>query len=250
MIPATTSAAANAQGCIFCRRHDGGFTSREHVFPESLGNETVILEPGIVCDRCNNRPLADVEQALIQFPAVGFLRVLLGHTNKKGERPVMRWNNATVSSLAENEILINAENPAAFRIVEHVGPWVHGKLNFTTGGSVSATRYRKIARALWKTTLECAYLDHGEMIYETRFDEVREMVVGARPASGFIVFPKKGPAPTTEVALTYQFLNTDLGVALGSTITIGGVPIFTELLHRQFLGDRARAESVFNIIEF
>jgi hypothetical protein len=51
MTPVTTSAAANARGCIFCRRHDGGFTRREHVFPESLGNETVILEPGIVCDR-------------------------------------------------------------------------------------------------------------------------------------------------------------------------------------------------------
>jgi len=39
-------------------------------------------------------------------------------------------------------------------------------------------------------------------------------------------------------------------VTLGSIITIGGVPIFTELLHRQFLGDRGQAESVFNIIEF
>ncbi len=250
MTPASTSAAVNVQGCIFCRRHDGGFTSREHVFPESLGNETVILEPGIVCDRCNNGPLADVEQALIQFPAVGFLRVLLGQTNKKGERPAVKWNNATVSSPAENEIVINAENDHAFRIVEQVGPWVHGKLNLTTGGPVSAKRYSKIARALWKATLECAYLDHVEMIYETRFDQIREMVVGARLASGFIMFPKSGPAPTTEVALTYQFLNTDLGVALGSLITIGGVPIFTELLQRRFLGARGQAESVFNIIEF
>lgn len=43
--------ALHEQGCIFCRRHDGGFTSREHVFPESLGNEEVVLPRGVVCDR-------------------------------------------------------------------------------------------------------------------------------------------------------------------------------------------------------
>jgi hypothetical protein len=71
----------------------------------------------------------------------------------------VRWNNATVSSSAENDIIINAETDNAFRIVEQVGPRVHGTLTFTTGGPVSAARYRKIARALWKATLECAYLD-------------------------------------------------------------------------------------------
>jgi HNH endonuclease len=245
-----SSTAPSAHGCIFCRRQDGGFTSREHVFPESLGNETVILAPGVVCDRCNNGPLAEVEQALIRFPAVGFVRVLHGHTNKKGDRPVVKWANATMSSPAESEIVINAKNAAAFRIVEQVGPKVRGQFNFTTGGPVSAARYSKIARALWKTTLECVYLDHGEMVYEARFDETREMVIGARRASGFIMFPKKLPPPTTEVALTYQFLDTDLGPALGSLTAIGGVPFFTELLRRRFLGDRHEAEALFNIIEF
>jgi hypothetical protein len=155
-----------------------------------------------------------------------------------------------MSSPAQNEFVINAETEDAFRIVEQVGPWVHGKLKFTTGGPVSVTRYRKIVRALWKATLECAYLDHGEMIYEGRFDAVREMVVGTRPASGFVVFPKNVPAPTTEVALTYQFLDTEVGVALGSIVTVGGLPMFTELLQRRFLGDRVQAETMFNIIEF
>jgi len=204
----------------------------------------------IVCDRCNNGPLADVEQTLIQFAPVGFLRVLLGHTNKKGERPVVKWNNATVSSPAENEIVINSENNEAFRIVEQVCPFVRGKLNFTTGGPVSTARYRKIGCALWKATLECIYLDHGDMLCETRFDEVREMVVGACPTSGFFALTKATGPPTTEVALRYQFINTELGVALGSLVTLGGVPMLTELFHRQFLGDRAEAETLFNIIDF
>ncbi len=84
MISSTEAfAALDPQGCIFCGRHDGGFTGREHAFPESLGNESVILPPGVVCDRCNNGLLADAEQALIRFPPIGFLRVLLGHTNRR-----------------------------------------------------------------------------------------------------------------------------------------------------------------------
>jgi hypothetical protein len=187
---------------------------------------------------------------LLRFPAIGFLRVLLGTTNKKGERPVVKWNNAVVTSPRENEIVINAENDEAFRIVEQVGPVVHGKLKFTSGGPVSVARYRKMARALWKATLECVYLDHGEMVYEPRFDEVREMIIGSRPASGFVLFPREGPAPTTEIALTYQFVNTDHGVVLVSLTTIAGVQFFTELLDRQFRGDRAEVGAVMNIIEF
>ncbi len=80
-----------------------------------------------------------------------------------------------------------------------MGPWVHGKMNFTTGGPVSAARYSKIARALWKATLSCMYLDHGEMIFESRFDEIREIVIGSRPASGFVTFPKQTGPPNTEV---------------------------------------------------
>ena len=37
--------------CLFCRRGDGGWTSREHVIPESMGNTELILPPGVVCDR-------------------------------------------------------------------------------------------------------------------------------------------------------------------------------------------------------
>lgn len=132
-----------------------------------------------------------------------------------------------------------------------VGAWVHGRMNFTTGGPVSAARYSKIARALRKATLSCMYLDHGEMIFESRFDEIREIVIGSRPASGFVMFPKQTGPPNTEVSLTYQFLDTGLGPALGSLIKIGGIPIFTELLIRKFQGpDRAAVEAAWNLVEF
>jgi hypothetical protein len=238
---------------MFCRRHDGGFTSREHAFPESLGNTTVIAPRGVVCDRCNHGPLADVEQELIRFLPVAFLRVLLGHTNKKGERPVAKGNNATWSSPTENHIVINAENDTAFRVVEQIGPWTKFNVNLTTGGPISQARWPKITRALWKATLECAYLDHGEMIYEERFDEVREMTLGTRKASGFLITPKKIEKPTTEMSLKYYFVETDSGPAMPSVTVIGGVPFMTDLFARKLPLDsihRALLEGSFNIVEF
>src|SRR5689334_21444546 len=55
-------------GCLFCRRADGGFTSREHIFSEALGNfDEHVLPPGVVCDRCNNEKLSAADEALIGF---------------------------------------------------------------------------------------------------------------------------------------------------------------------------------------
>src|SRR5688572_25775127 len=58
MKSAAANQALHPEGCLFCRRHDGGFLSEEHIFSEGLGNTDYVLPPGIVCDRCNSGPLA------------------------------------------------------------------------------------------------------------------------------------------------------------------------------------------------
>jgi hypothetical protein len=59
-----------------------------------------------------------------------------------------------------------------------------------------------LSRALLKAALECAWLDHGHLVYESQFDHVRDAVLG-QPRSGFISFLSKVDPETTEVALTY-----------------------------------------------
>ena len=39
--------------CLFCKSDERDFTSEEHVFQEALGNEIIILPPGVVCNVCN-----------------------------------------------------------------------------------------------------------------------------------------------------------------------------------------------------
>ncbi len=51
--------------CIFCKSADREFTSREHIVPESLGNTEHILEPGVVCDWCNNYFARKIEDPIL-----------------------------------------------------------------------------------------------------------------------------------------------------------------------------------------
>ena len=40
--------------CLFCKQDSSNTKSVEHIIPESLGNKTLILPRGYVCDKCNN----------------------------------------------------------------------------------------------------------------------------------------------------------------------------------------------------
>lgn len=51
--------------CIFCKSPDRGYTSREHIVPESLGNTEHTLPPGVVCDWCNNYFARKVESPIL-----------------------------------------------------------------------------------------------------------------------------------------------------------------------------------------
>lgn len=75
----------HTNGCLFCRRSDGGFRSREHIFSEALGNHEYVLDPGVVCDRCNNGPLARADDALTNFPPIALLRAERGLPTKAGK---------------------------------------------------------------------------------------------------------------------------------------------------------------------
>src|SRR4051794_3129220 len=91
---------AQERGCLFCRNSDGSFRSQEHVFPESLGNKTLVLPVGVVCDRCNNGPLAQVDKALCDFMPIAMRRTTLGIQSKSGVVPQFRYFQGAVRHVA------------------------------------------------------------------------------------------------------------------------------------------------------
>jgi len=71
--------------CLFCGS-SGPFSTVEHVIPESLGNDDLMLE-GQVCDGCQRYFGKEVEHYVLNKSPIGLWRVLLGTRTKKGKRP-------------------------------------------------------------------------------------------------------------------------------------------------------------------
>lgn len=71
--------------CLFCQG-DGPFTKAEHIVPEALGNDDLILR-GEVCDRCNQYFGTEVENFVLGKTPIAFWRTFLGVRKKKGKLP-------------------------------------------------------------------------------------------------------------------------------------------------------------------
>jgi hypothetical protein len=69
--------------CIFCEDEILN-SSVEHIVPESLGNRFYIIEPGIVCNACNNRFSEDEGKAILKS-FLGFIRIQNGIKTKQGK---------------------------------------------------------------------------------------------------------------------------------------------------------------------
>lgn len=66
--------------CVFCKS-DGPFTI-EHIIPESLGNDDLVLKDQ-VCSNCNNYFSREVEAEVLNKSPIAFWRVFLGIRTKK-----------------------------------------------------------------------------------------------------------------------------------------------------------------------
>jgi hypothetical protein len=96
--------------CVYCRRGDGGFTSEEHVFPEALGNDEILLPRGLVCDSCSNGVLSDLDQVLVDSEPVAFLRVLNVPYTKQGKFPSANFQNMTVERRGPRNLRFTAKD--------------------------------------------------------------------------------------------------------------------------------------------
>lgn len=236
------------QGCLFCRRTDGGFASREHIFPEALGNKELVLDRGVVCDRCNNGPLGAIDGALVNYQPIAFRRTLLRVASKRARVPESRWGNASITHTELGKLVITetGERPTIVK----TGP---NKFTLTLRSArpIRAGTYAKIARAIWKCTLEFVYLDQGaEEAFAPRYDEVRKMIVGVLPAHGVLVVNKTADPNDPSVSLTYTPERGDDGRdRVFVHARYFGVEIGTELLVREVM-PIAGAEALVDIIQF
>lgn len=75
--------------CIFCHTDSSASVSREHIVPEALENDSLVLPPGTVCDTCNNYLGRKVEGPIVNSAPMLALRHMQGIGNKRGRVPTM-----------------------------------------------------------------------------------------------------------------------------------------------------------------
>jgi hypothetical protein len=76
--------------CVFCKSDSSSSRSEEHIVPESLGNRSNILPPGIVCDQCNNYFARKVEKPVLDSGLFAVTRFTQALPNKRGRVPMVR----------------------------------------------------------------------------------------------------------------------------------------------------------------
>lgn len=73
--------------CIFCKQDSTDSQSVEHIIPESLGNDELILDKGIVCDKCNNYFSREIEGPVSNLDGFRRLRFYELIESKRGRIP-------------------------------------------------------------------------------------------------------------------------------------------------------------------
>jgi transcription elongation factor Elf1 len=73
--------------CLFCKQSSVLSTSVEHIIPESLGNKSLVLTRGIVCNQCNQYFAIKIEKPILETDFFKSLRFRNNILNKKNKLP-------------------------------------------------------------------------------------------------------------------------------------------------------------------
>jgi len=154
--------------------------SEEHIFPESLGNDELVLPKGYVCDKCNNGVLSQLDTALIKFEPVAFLQVHLVPHTKNGSLPKANFQNMTMERTSHNHIKIVLKDESGG--IQNKAPlgddWYSFSMNIR-GKSVTQKFIKMLGRALFKIALGIVALSQGrEQACSARYDSARKFILG------------------------------------------------------------------------
>lgn len=170
--------------CIFCKSTTNPFRSVEHILPESLGNKEKILDKGFVCDTCNNQVLSGLDAELLDFEGIKFMRTINGIESKTGKVPVSNFPNLRIENPNKDHVQMHLQTKKHIRNQTDKG----FDLDFRGTRKMDAKRLKLLTRALYKIGYELVCLDHGrDFVLSPRFDEVRDIILGKRDFSGYIL---------------------------------------------------------------
>jgi hypothetical protein len=200
-----------AEKCIFCKRTDRLFTSFEHIFPESLGNVELVLKPGVVCDICNNGILSRLDNHLVEFDAINFLRTLhLPYNPKTGKFPSANFQNMEIEKIHPQKVIIKTRHNKYLKFRRE------GDLTHITGTFIGRKKFspKIIARSLYKIALEIiAHTEGAEKALDTRYDKARKFILEGGDFKNYMAMNTQ--INTEDVTISYHYQPLQQGSAFG-----------------------------------
>lgn len=198
LIDATTLAKPQ---CIYCLSTDKSFSSEEHVFPESLGNEEMLLPKGFVCDECNNGVLSGLDEYLVNFEPIALLRVYFVPYDKKGKLPKANFQNMVIEKTHPRHLKLTAKDRTGrMRPNKDLGDgWFSWQIR-TRG---RRPNMKKLGRALYKIALGTMALDHGPAkVLDSKYDLVRSFIRGEHGFPNNLLIRMRSE-PNPQVRISY-----------------------------------------------
>lgn len=108
--------------CIFCDCDTSNSKSVEHIIPESLGNSELILEKGVVCDKCNNYFSNKIEKKVLELSLFQELSFYERTPSKKGNFKkstiLICGEESEVSWFGDNNLIIKVSPKTAEKIIK------------------------------------------------------------------------------------------------------------------------------------
>lgn len=162
---------------------------REHPIPESMGNTTIELPRGVVCDRCNGGVLSDLDQALLEFFPVKLRRTTLGIPNKAGKVPTTVFQDGELRHNGSFAAIHGDPPPRSWREEGRIDrDHTVGTVTISGGRPLTARHAALLSRGLLKVGLGSAWTEQRERLYDRGFNALRDLILGRLPKHpGFLL---------------------------------------------------------------
>jgi len=206
--------------CIYCLSETGTFNSEEHILPETLAGDNIFLPKGMVCDACNNGISSQLDEALINFEPIAFLRVQFTPYTKTGKFPKANFQNMVIEKTDPNHIKIMVKDktarPKNKRILED------GQEAFSLTWTGKKLTWKIYARAIYKFALGFVAHDMGHAAaLDDRYQPARDFILGKTSFNNnMMVSMKSKPHPHIRTYCDMQF---------------GGTPFFIHIFGMMFM---------------
>ena len=222
--------------CIYCLSETATFNSEEHILPETLAGDNIYLPKGFVCDACNNGISSQLDEALIKFEPVAFLRVQFTPYTKTGKFPKANFQNMVIEKTDPNHIKITARDKTARPKNQKIFEDGQEAFNLTWKGK--KLTWNLYARAIYKFALGFVAHDMGhEAALDERYQPARDFILGKTSFKNNMVVSTKSK--------THSEIRTHCDMNFGGTpfsIDIFGMIFMVNLEESPVLQNPAKRE--------